>query len=86
MRTAQFIFAGILLLGAFMLLGRIFRPEYAAAPRMAKLFFELIWLMLAAFNLWVGIARAGYTLSEELPVFVWIFGGLTACVAALSWL
>jgi len=31
-------------------------------------------LGIAGANLWVGVVKAGYTVSEELPIFLLIFG------------
>jgi len=43
-----------------------------------------IWLIAAAINLWIGVARAGYCVAEEFPIFLLIFG-LPAAVALLLW-
>ncbi len=34
--------------------------------------------------MWVGVAKAGYTVSQELPIFLAIFG-VTAMVALAVW-
>ena len=43
-----------------------------------------LWGAAAAINMWVGVARAGYTVAEELPIFLLIFG-LPAAAALLLW-
>jgi hypothetical protein len=35
--------------------------------------FAGIWAIAASINLWVGVMHAGYTLAEELPIFVVVF-------------
>jgi hypothetical protein len=35
--------------------------------------FAVLWLVLAAANMWVGISQAGYSFREELPIFLLIF-------------
>ena len=35
--------------------------------------FVALWLMIAAFNMWTGVAKAGYSYAAELPVFALIF-------------
>ncbi|MFZ0956372.1 MAG: hypothetical protein WAN60_08510 [Candidatus Sulfotelmatobacter sp.] len=41
----------------------------AGATRIAIGLFIPLWLIIAAVNLWFGVARAGYSVAEELPVF-----------------
>jgi hypothetical protein len=47
----------------------------------AKLFIPL-WLVGAGINLWVGVARAGYSVAEEAPIFLLVFA-VPAAVALL---
>jgi hypothetical protein len=35
--------------------------------------------------MWVGVAKAGYSVSEELPVFLLIFAVPAAAAAVLKW-
>lgn len=46
--------------------------------------FVPLWFIGAAINMYVGIARAGYTFREEVPFFLIVFSIPTA-VAALAW-
>jgi len=81
-RTAIIIVAGFAVLAALVLLPRIAgRPEWSAAG--AKIFIAL-WLAAALVNLWIGVSRAGYTVLEELPIFLLIFA-LPAALAAYVW-
>jgi hypothetical protein len=48
----------------------------------AKVFIP-IWLVVALVNLWMG-TRAGYSVTEELPILLLIFAA-PAAVAALLW-
>jgi hypothetical protein len=86
MRTLLFLLAGFLLLTAFMLVGRLFSSNYSGATHAATLIFILSWLGLSGANLWVGIAKAGYTLNEEFPIFLLIFGVPTIAAVLLKWL
>ncbi len=85
MRTALFLLVGFLLLGACLLLGRLFSSNYAGAPYAATVVFILVWLGVSAANLWVGVARAGYTLADELPVFLLIFAVPAIAAVILRW-
>jgi len=82
MRTALFLVAGILLLAAVLLLGRLFSANYPGATAVANMAYVALWLVIAGVNMWVGVAKAGYSVTEELPIFLLIFG-LPAAVAIL---
>lgn len=53
--------------------------------RRAFLFFAMLWAAAALTNLWIGVVRAGYSVTEELPIFLVVFG--VPCVVAwlLAW-
>ena len=74
MRTALFLIAGLLLLGAALLLGRLFSSHYPGATFVATIAYVALWLIIAGANMWVGVAKAGYSVTEELPIFLLIFG------------
>jgi len=85
MRTPLFLLVGFLLLGTCMLLGRLFSSNYPGAGYAATLTFVVLWLGIAVFNLWVGVVKAGYTLSEEFPIFLLIFAVPTIAALLLKW-
>jgi hypothetical protein len=85
MRTALFLLVGFLLLAASMLLGKLFSSNYPGATFSATLIFVVVWLGISGANLWVGVAKAGYTLTEELPIFLLIFGAPTIVAIFLKW-
>ena len=82
MRTAVIIVAGLVLLGVFLLAGRYFFGPGAVAR--AALVFLPVWLVVAAVNMWAGVARAGYSIAEEAPIFALILA-IPAAVALLAW-
>ena len=86
MRTGLFLLAGFLLLAVVRnswqdVLGQLSGGRDATAV----VAFVALWLLVAAFNMWTGVAKAGYSAAEELPVFALIF--LVPAVAAvlLKW-
>jgi len=85
MRTLLFLLVGFLLLAACMLLGRLFSSNYPGATYAATLIFLVLWLVISTVNLWVGVAKAGYTLTEELPIFLFIFGVPAIAATFLKW-
>ena len=85
MRTPLFLLVGLLLLAVCALLGRLFSSNYPGAPYAATVSFVILWLAISAANLWVGVTKAGYTLSEEFPIFLLIFLAPTALAVILKW-
>jgi len=85
MRTALFLLVGLLLLAACVLLGCLFSGHYPGASHAATVAFVCVWLAVSAFNLWVGVSRAGYSVADELPVFLLIFAVPAAVAAILKW-
>ena len=55
------------------------------ASRVALACYIALWFVVAALNLWVGVSRAGYTVADELPIFLLIFGVPAAAAAGLLW-
>jgi hypothetical protein len=85
MRTVLFLVAGFLLLGGSLLLGRLFSANYPAATGVATVAYLALWLLLAGANMWVGVAKAGYSVAEELPIFLLIFGLPAVVAGVLKW-
>ncbi|HJQ88054.1 MAG TPA: hypothetical protein VJ820_11425 [Propionibacteriaceae bacterium] len=85
MRTSMFLLAGILLLSAAMILGRLFANNFPAATAVATAAFVVVWLAIAGANMWVDVARAGYSAAEELPIFLLIFGVPAIAAVILKW-
>jgi len=81
-RSAVIIAIGFLLLAACVLAPRFAgRPEWSVMG--TKLFIAL-WLAAALANMWIGVSRAGYSVAEELPIFLVIFA-LPSVPAAYVW-
>ena len=73
MHTLKVIAAGICLLVLFLLVGRLLGGSNAAIGR-ATYYFIAAWLVAAAINLAIGVIRAGYSVAQELPIFLIVFG------------
>lgn len=85
MRTGLFLIAGFLLLAGCLILGRLFSANYPGATLVATVAYVALWLVIAAANMWVGVARAGYSVTEELPIFLLIFGLPAVVAIVLKW-
>ncbi|MFB2552026.1 hypothetical protein ACEVQ6_13055 [Ciceribacter sp. sgz301302] len=80
----QVILAGLLLLAVFALFGRLWGGDAAAVSVAAKAFVPL-WLVLSLVNLWVGVTKAGYTVTQELPILLVVFAVPAAVAALAAW-
>ena len=80
MRSAIIILGGLVLAALFVFGGRFIGQTAALG---AKIFIPL-WFIAAAVNLWLGVARAGYSFMEELPIFLVIFA-VPAAAAGFVW-
>jgi hypothetical protein len=79
MHTIKVLAVGFVLLGMFVLIGRALGHGSRAA-----LYFLPAWLTGAALNLWYGVARAGYSIADEFPIFLLVFA-VPSSVALLIW-
>jgi hypothetical protein len=68
MHTLKIIGAGLLLLGVCFLLGR-----WLMGSSRGAFYFIPLWLLAAALNLYIGVSRAGYSVSDEAPIFLVVF-------------
>jgi len=56
-------------------------PEWLPEERLV---FLPLWLMGAGINLYLGVKQAGYSVADELPIFLVVFA-VPAVVALLVW-
>lgn len=85
MRTWLFIGVGLLLVAASCILGKLFSETYPTALRWSTLLFVICWAALASLNMVAGVTRAGYSVVEELPIFLWIFSLPTLVLVVIRW-
>ena len=85
MRTILFLITGFLLLAVCFLLGRLFSANYPSAMTAMTVAFLCLWLVISGFNLWVGVAKAGYSLGDEQPIFFLIFAVPAAVALLVKW-
>lgn len=85
MRTLLFLVAGLLLLAALLLLGKLFSAHDPEASRIATICFVALWFIIAGANMWVGVSKAGYSVVDELPIFLFIFGVPAVAAVLLKW-
>ena len=84
MRTVIVIVGGLVLLGLFVLAGRLLGGGNTQSMMTAVKLFLPVWLVAALINMWIGVSRAGYSVAEELPIFLAIFL-IPGIAAAFLW-
>jgi hypothetical protein len=85
MRTLMIVLGGFALWGACLGAVKLFGNWTAPAITAATSVFVVLWLVLAAVNLWIGVAQAGYSVREELPIFLLIFLVPVAVAIFVRW-
>jgi hypothetical protein len=84
--TIKVIFGGFLLLGLCLLIGRwIGGAAPAAGLATAAKAFIVLWLIAAGMNMWLGVAKAGYSVAEEAPIFLVVFAIPVAVALLVLW-
>lgn len=81
MHTILIIGGGLVLLAGLAIAGRAI-----GQPATALQLFLLIWLIATAVNLWIGVTRAGYTVMEELPIALVVFGVPALVALGFLWI
>ena len=82
MHTAIVVVLGLLVLVAMLFAGHVSGGPNGMAR--AALYFLPVWLIGTAFNLYMGVRTAGYSVAEELPVAAVVFA-IPAAVALFAW-
>jgi hypothetical protein len=44
-----------------------------------------LWFIGAGINMWLGVTKAGYSVAEETPFFLLVFGVPAAVAVVLVW-
>jgi hypothetical protein len=74
---------GFVLLGLCSLVGRLLGGTSGLAT--ATLVFLPLWLFGAGVNMYVGVTKAGYSVTDEAPIFLVVFLIPVAAALALWW-
>ena len=85
MRTVIILAAGLMIFAGVFLYSRLFVQHYRHAPTLATWAFVGIWLAATVFNLWVGVSHAGYSVREELPILLLLFGVPAVVALLVGW-
>lgn len=85
MHMAMVIGGGVVLLGLFLLFGKLWGGDSIDALPVAAKAFIPVWLVVSLVNMWVGVTKAGYSFRDELPILVIVFAVPSAAAAFVLW-
>ena len=85
MRTTLFLIAGLLLMASSLIVAKLFSEHYPPVPHWVVGCSVALWLAVTTTNLWVGASKAGYSVAEELPILLLLFGVPVAAAILLRW-
>jgi hypothetical protein len=84
-RTLIIILVGLVLWAAMLGIARLIAGAGPSTSTAATATFVAVWLLVAAANMWMGVAQAGYSFQEELPIFLLIFLVPAALAVLVKW-
>jgi hypothetical protein len=85
MRTAIIIVAGFVLWAICIGVARLLPNQNPSSTTVGTIVFVVLWFIAAGVNMWIGVAKAGYSFMEELPIFLVIFLVPAAVAVAVKW-
>jgi hypothetical protein len=83
--TIKVIAGGLVLLALCLLVGRSLAPGFGLGVANGIRIFLPLWLIASAVNMWIGVSRAGYSVREEAPIFLVVFGVPAALALLVFW-
>lgn len=85
MRTAIFLVAGFVVWALCLGVAKLVGGARPLAATTGTVVFAVIWFCVAAWNMWNGVTNAGYSASEELPIFFLIFLVPVIAATMVTW-
>ncbi|AMJ62035.1 hypothetical protein [Bosea sp. PAMC 26642] len=86
MHTIKVIGGGFALLGLLLVLMPRLSISGADPIAFAVKVFIPLWLVATLINLWVGVSKAGYTVAEEAPIGLVVFGVPAIAALLILWI
>ena len=85
MRTILFLTSGLLLMASLLIVAKLFSEHFPAAPNWALALGLSFWLAVTGTNMWIGVSKAGYSVTEEMPILLLLFVVPAAVAVLLRW-
>ena len=85
MRTILFLISGLFLMASLLIVAKLFAEHFPWAPNWAIALGLSVWLAVTGANMWIGVSRAGYSVSDELPILLLLFAVPAAAAVLVRW-
>jgi hypothetical protein len=85
MRTLIIILSGLVLWTVCLAVAKLFGSASLISMAHATRVFAVIWFLIAAGNMWIGLTQTDYSFKEELPIFLLIFLLPVATAIFVKW-
>ena len=85
MRTALFLTSGLLMMASILIVAKLFSEHFPSAPSWALALGLGLWLAVTGANMWIGVAKAGYSIADEFPVLLLLFAVPAAAAVLVRW-
>ncbi len=85
MHTIKIVGLGFALLGLLLFLTPRLSLSAGRPISFAIRLFLPLWFAGALINLWIGVSHAGYTVAEEAPIFLIVFGVPAVAALLILW-
>jgi len=67
------------------ILAKLFSEEFPSAPTWALALGLSLCLAATGPNMWIGVAKAGYSIADELPILLLLFAVPAAAAVLVRW-
>lgn len=85
MRTILFLTSGLFLMASLLIAAKLFAEHVPSAPSWALALGLTLWLAATGANMWIGVSKAGYSVSEELPILLLLFAVPSVAAVLVRW-
>jgi len=85
MRTILLLTSGLFLMASLLIVAKLFAEHFPSAPNWAVGLGLTLWLAATGANMWIGVSRAGYSVSGELPILLLLFAVPAAAAVLVRW-
>lgn len=85
MRTVLFLVSGLLLMASLLIVAKLFSQHFPSALNWAIGVGLAAWLAITSANMWIGVAKAGYSIGDELPILLLLFLVPAAAAVLVRW-
>jgi len=72
-------------MASLLIVAKVFSEHFPSAPNWAVALGLSLWLAATAANMWIGVSKAGYSVTDELPILLLLFAVPAAAAVLVRW-